>query len=297
MKRMIGATLIALFCYQTPAWSAVNVVATYGWIGDLVKQVGGDEVQVAVLAQPDFDPHFVPPKPSLAVKLRKADLLIMNGGQLELGWLPPILRQSANPHINPESSGFLDLSAFMKLSNPRPNATRADGDVHPDGNPHFDLNPYNFLPLSQVVSDKLCQLDAEHCAGYQQRQKTFQTQWQASILGWEAKLAHLKGKTLVQYHESFDDMASWLGMSIAANVEPVPGVPPSAGHLESLLKTLSQASVVMVIQEHFRDKDATEWLSRQKGIPWRVLPCDVGADDRAKDLFSWYDAMVEELAK
>ncbi len=294
---MIWAMLIALFCYQGNANAALNVVATYGWIGDLVKQVGGDQVKVNVLAQSDFDPHFVPPKPSLAVKLRNADLLVINGGQLEIGWLPPILRQASNQRINPESTGFLDLSAFMKLTNPRPNATRADGDVHPDGNPHFDLNPYNFFHLSQVMAEKLCLMDQDHCQYFQQNQTQFTQQWQQHIESWESRLAHLKGKTLVQYHESFDDMAGWLGMSIAANVEPVPGVPPSAGHLESLLKTLSQQSVVMVIQEHFRDKDATEWLARQKGIPWHVLPCDVGADDRAKDLFSWYDAMVEELAK
>ncbi len=289
--------LCALWLTTSAQASNLSVVASYGWIGDLIKQVGGDQVTVNLLAQPDFDPHFVPPKPSLAVKLRNADLLVINGGQLEMGWLPPVLRQSANRRINPASEGFLDLSSYIKLRNPRPHATRADGDVHPDGNPHFDLNPYNFLILSQVVADKLCQLDQAHCPAYQQRQQDFNQRWQARILIWESKLAHLRGKGVVQYHESFDDMAHWLGMKIVANVEPVPGVPPGAGHLESLLNTLSEASVVMVIQEHFRDKEATQWLARQKGIPWRVLPCDVGADERAKDLFSWYDLMTETLAQ
>lgn len=292
------AALVALFCLSTMAQaSELSVVASYGWIGDLVRQVGQDRVQVSVLAQADFDPHFVPPKPSLAVKLRNADLLVINGGQLEIGWLPPVLRQAANARIQPSRSGFLDLSGVVVLTNPRPHATRAEGDVHPDGNPHYVLDPRNMRPLAEAVRDRLCQLDEAGCVWYRQSADVFVQRWQAAMRGWQQRLVHLRGRSLVQYHESFDDLAAWMGMQLVANIEPVPGVPPSAGHLQQLLARLSDQQVVMVIQEHFRDREASEWLARQRQIPWKVLPADVGASVRAQDVFSWFDEMVEVLAQ
>ncbi|MBD3767877.1 MAG: zinc ABC transporter substrate-binding protein [Gammaproteobacteria bacterium] len=296
MTKIIWATLVALFCYLGSANAAVQVVATYGWIGDLVQQIGQDRVSVSVLAQPSFDPHFVPPKPSLAVKLRNADLLVINGGQLEIGWLPPVLRQAANARIQPNSEGFLDLSSFVTLSNPRPHATRADGDVHPDGNPHYVFNPDNMSALAYGVAHRLCQLDKASCGFYEQSLARFDERWQAAKIRWQAKLAPLKGQHLVQYHESFDDLAHWLGMTVVANIEPVPGVPPSASHLEKLLKRLADQQVAMIVQEHFRDKEATEWLAKQRQVKWQVLPSDVGATEKSKDLFSWFDEIVDRLA-
>lgn len=296
MKKMIWAAWVALFCYQGSAQATLNVVASYGWIGDLVQQIGQDRVAVTVLAQASFDPHFVPPKPSLAVKLRNADLLVINGGQLEMGWLPPVLRQAANARIQPNSEGFLDLSSLVTLSNPRPHATRADGDVHPDGNPHYVFNPDNMAVLAFGVAHQLCHLDKAGCGFYEQSLARFDERWQKEKQGWQQRLLSLKGKQLVQYHESFDDLAHWLGMTVAANVEPVPGVPPSASHLEKLLKRLADQQVVMVIQEHFRDREATEWLAKQRQVKWQVLPSDVGATPQSKDLFSWFNELVERLA-
>ncbi len=296
MKKRFWATLVALFCYHGSAYATLNVVATYGWIGDLVQQIGQERVSVTVLAQASFDPHFVPPKPSLAVKLRNADLLVINGGQLEIGWLPPVLRQAANARIQPNSEGFLDLSSLVTLSNPRPHATRADGDVHPDGNPHYVFNPDNMAALAFGVAHQLCHLDKAGCGFYEQSLAHFDQRWQTAMQVWQLKLAPLKGKQLVQYHESFDDLAHWLGMRVVANVEPVPGVPPSASHLEKLLKRLADQQVVMVIQEHFRDREATEWLAKQRQVKWQVLPSDVGAIAQSKDLFSWFNEIVDRLA-
>ena len=294
---MIWAAWVALFCYQGSANATVTVVATYGWIGDLVQQIGQDRVSVSVLAQASFDPHFVPPKPSLAVKLRNADLLVINGGQLEIGWLPPVLRQASNARIQPNTEGFLDLSTLVTLSNPRPHATRADGDVHPDGNPHYVLNPDNMPVLAFGVAHHLCHLDKAGCGFYEQSLATFEQRWQEAKDRWQAKLAPLKGQQLVQYHESFDDLAHWMGMKIVANVEPVPGVPPGAGHLEKVLSDVRAQQVVMIVQEHFRDKEASSWLARQRGIPWKVLPADVGASPASTDVFRWFDEMVEILVK
>lgn len=297
MKKRFWAALVALFCYHSSAFATLNVVATYGWIGDLVQQIGQNRVTVSVLAQPSFDPHFVPPKPSLAVKLRNADLLVINGGQLEIGWLPPVLRQAANGRIQPNSEGFLDLSALVALSNPRTHASRADGDVHPDGNPHYVFNPDNMRALAFGVAHQLCHLDKAGCAFYEQRLAVFDAQWDGAKARWQQKLAPLKGKQLIQYHESFDDLAHWMGMSVIANIEPVPGVPPSASHLEKLLARLQDKQVVMVIQEHFRDKEATQWLAQKRNLPWKVLPADVGASSKAVDLIRWFDEIVEQLAQ
>jgi zinc/manganese transport system substrate-binding protein len=297
MKKMIWATVFALFCYQGSAMAVVSVVATYGWIGDLVRQVGGDRVEVSVLAQASFDPHFVPPKPSLAVKLRNANLLVINGGQLEIGWLPPVLRQASNARIQPNSAGFLDLSSLVTLSNPHPHATRADGDVHPEGNPHYVLNPEHMPRLALGVAHALCYLDKAGCSEYEQRLQQFESRWLQAMVAWRERLKPLQGKAVVQYHESFDDFAHWAGLRLVANIEPVPGVPPSASHLESLLEQLNQQQVMMVIQEHFRDREASEWLARQRNIPWKVLPADVGASAKSDDLFHWFDDMISTLVE
>jgi zinc/manganese transport system substrate-binding protein len=297
MTKMIWATLVALFCYHGSANATLNVVATYGWIGDLAQQIGGERVTVSVLAQPEFDPHFVPPKPSLSVKLRNADLLIINGGQLEIGWLPPVLRQASNARIQPNTTGFLDLSTQVNLSNPRSHASRADGDVHPDGNPHYVLNPMNMPTLAFSVAHQLCHLDKAGCSFYEQQLQQFETRWLAAVEGWQQRLALLRGKSVVQYHESFDDLAQWLGVRIIANIEPVPGVPPSAGHLQSLLSQLNKEHVVWIVQESFRDQDAGTWLSEKTGIAVKNLPCDVNAMAQTETVFKWFERLVSVLEK
>lgn len=292
VKRGLLAVFLGLFI-QAPAWATVKVAATYEWVGSLVEEIGQDKVKVSVLAQPSFDPHFVPPKPSLAVKLRNADLLVLNGGQLEIGWLPPLLTQSANRRIQVGQAGFLDLSNLVALSNPRHKVSRAEGDVHPDGNPHYVMNPDNMNLLAQGVAQQLCHIDKEHCVTYQQNLQTFEQKWNIAKADWLARLAPLRGQSVVQFHESFDDLAAWAGFNIIANIEPVPGIPPSASHLEKLLQQLESQSVAMIIQEHFRDKGASEWLAKQRQVPAVVLPTDVKADKASTDLFTWFERMVQ----
>lgn len=291
----ISLVIFGSLGWLSSAQAAIAVVASYGWIGNLVQQIGQDRVDVQVLAQASFDPHFVPPKPSLAVKLRRADLLVINGAQLEIGWLPPVLSQSANARIQPGQPGFLDLSTLVQLSHVRTQVSRAEGDVHPDGNPHYVFDPDNMPLLAQGIAQQLCQLDHEGCAIYAQTLQDFKQKWAVAQMGWLQALRPLKDTSVVQYHESFDALAHWAGFHIVANIEPVPGIPPSAHQLETLLKQLDQWSVRRIIQEHFRDTTAAKWLIERHPASLVILPADVGADDESSDVFRWFDVMVKRL--
>ena len=165
--------LVLLLLTSISLVAKINVVTTYTYLGEIVKEVGGNNVKVEVLASSKFDPHFIVPKPSLITKLRKADLLVINGGQLEIGWLPPLLRGAQNRAVNIGSNGFLDVSGVINMINKPAVVSRAQGDVHPDGNPHFALDPHNMVPIAQLITKKLVMLDGTNQTVYETNLKNF----------------------------------------------------------------------------------------------------------------------------
>ncbi|MEJ2373367.1 MAG: zinc ABC transporter substrate-binding protein, partial [Sulfurimonas sp.] len=173
--------LVLLLFVSMSLVAKVNVVTTYAYLGEIVKEVGGNNVKVKVLANSKFDPHFIVPKPSLITKLRKADLLVINGGQLEIGWLPPLLRGAQNKNINIGTKGFLDVSGVINMINKPAVVSRAQGDVHPDGNPHFALDPHNIAVIAKLIAKKLVLLDYANKDAYENNLQSFLQDWESYL--------------------------------------------------------------------------------------------------------------------
>jgi len=286
------AVLLLLFSISL---AKLKVVATYPWIGELVKEVGKDRVSLYVIAKGTEDPHFVVPKPSHIAKMRDADLLIVQGASLEAGFLPPLLQQSNNPKIQPGRQGYLELSQFVELIEKPVNISRAMGDVHPEGNPHYQLDPHNIPPLARAVAERLCQLDSPNCAYYRGSLEDFLKRWNAKLTEWDREFAKLKGIKVIQYHKLYNYLLKRYGIVSVGILEPLPGIPPTGKHIEGLI---SQAQVVkFILQDVYHEKRTAQFVAQRRNAKMVILPHDVDAVPEAKDLFSLFDEILRRLSQ
>ena len=295
MKKVLLSLLFLLVA--NPVFAKEKVVTAYPYIADLVKQIAGNQVEVSSLASGDWDPHFIVPKPSLLSKLRQADLLIINGAQLEIGWLPPLLRQAANAQIQPGAAGFLELSNHVTMIQKPQNVSRAMGDVHPQGNPHFVMDPSNVSKMANAITSKLCQADPSHCNQFKQGNSSFQTRWKQSAQGWKTRMAKLKGLPVFEYHRLHDYFLNYYGLKLVATLEPLPGIPPTPQHLAQILdKAKAKASKVKLnLRGVYNPKPPSEFVSQKSGLKLVTLPHDVGATSDVKTIFDLYDVMLKRL--
>ena len=294
MKRIMLSILLS--CISLPLFAEkLQVATTYPYIASIVQQVGGERVNVRALADGDWDPHVVVPKPSYIAKLRAADLLIISGAQLEIGWLPPLMNQANNPKVNVGSKGLLDLSRFVQLIEVPVGVSRAQGDIHPEGNPHFYLDPYNILLLSKAIADRLAELDPAGASDYQNNNAVFTAKWNGKLAEWNGKLEKVKGVTVIEYHKLYDYFLRRYDMKLLGTVETLPGIPPSAKHIASLEKMITSDSVRFILQDVYHPDDAAKLLSKKYGIRLIKLPQDVGAVTEAKDIFMLFDEITRRL--
>jgi zinc/manganese transport system substrate-binding protein len=294
-KTFIFCSLIISF-FTSVACGQVKVVAAYPYIGDLCKKIGGDRVEVFVLGKGTEDPHFIVPKPSFIAKLRGADLLIINGADLEVGFMPVLIQQANNPRIR-TPKGFLDLSQQVRLIEVPVNVSRSEGDIHPEGNPHFLLDPHCLPPLARAVKEKLCTLDSNHCQMYEKNLAEFIKRWNEKTKGWDRGLTSLKGKRVVEYHRLFDYFLAAYGIQPAGTLEPKPGIPPTARHIEDLITRAKDQKIDFVLQDVYHDNRSARFLADKIGAPYVLLPHDVDAVPEAKDLFSLFDEIVRRLSR
>jgi zinc/manganese transport system substrate-binding protein len=278
------------------AAARLQVVTTYPYIADLVAQVGGERVQVHALAGGQWDPHTIMAKPSFIAKLRRADLLVINGAQLEIGWLPPLLNQANNPKVNVGSRGMLDLSRFVKLIDVPDSVSRAHGDIHPDGNPHYYLDPHNMLPLAEAIAAKLSELDSAGSTVYRSNLTGFQGRWNAKLDEWAKRLAGLKDTLVIEYHKNYDFLLRRYGLQLLGTVELLPGIPPTSKHILELEAKISAAKVRFILQDIYNPDEASRHLAAKHGIPMIKLPHDVGAVRDAEGVFSLFDGIVRRLS-
>ncbi len=289
---------LTLFFVVALSFAQLRVVATYPWMGELVKEIGKDRVSVYVIAKGTEDPHFVVPKPSHIAKLRDADLLIMQGASLEVGFLPPLLQQSNNPKVQPGREGFLDLSEFVQIIEKPTSVSRAMGDVHPEGNPHYHLDPHNIPLLAKAIKEKLCQLDGKNCNHYEGNLKSFLSRWSESLRRWDGQFASLRGLKVVQYHKLYDYLLLRYGMERVASFEPLPGIPPTAKHTEEVIKAIQTAGgKVCILQDVYHERRTAQYVSSKTGAKVVLLPHEVGAVKEAKDLFSLFDEITRRLSE
>jgi zinc/manganese transport system substrate-binding protein len=300
MKFMTANAVVAAvtgLALAGPAQARIKIVVTYPYIAALVGEIAKDQVEVTTLAKGDEDPHFVVPRPSFIGKLRQADLLIINGASLEIGFVPPLIRQANNPKVMPGAPGFVDLSQFVELIEKPDSVSRAQGDIHPEGNPHFILDWHNVPGLARAVADVLARADRGGASAYQKSLDALLARWKVRSAAWDKQAEPLRGKAIIQYHRLFDYFARRTGMKIVAELEPKPGIPPTSRHLEELIETNAAGTIYMVVTDPYHEKKSPEGLAKKLSVPWAVLPQDVAAVAAAKDIFSLYDTLLASVLR
>ncbi len=294
MKNLI-AVLVALAA-AAPARAAVNVVAATEDLADLTRQVGGDKVRVEAIARGYQDPHFVEAKPSFILKLAKADLLVVVGRDLEIGWLPPLIDQSRNARIRPGAEGYLDASLAARILDiPTGPITRAMGDVHPLGNPHYWLDPENGRRIGKAVADKLARMDPSNAAFFAARYAEFDKRLADSETRWLGMMAPYKGLKVVTYHKSWPNFAERFSLEVIGYVEPRPGIPPSPSHTLQLMAEMKRQNVKILLVEPYFDLKTPQSIGRETGAKVLVMPPSVGGEKEITDYFKLFDYDIHLL--
>jgi ABC-type Zn uptake system ZnuABC Zn-binding protein ZnuA len=283
------------FVSATPAAAKLSIVATTADLAALARAVGGDDVEVQAIARPTEDPHFVDAKPSYAKLLNGADVLIEGGAALEAGWLPPLLATARNPKVAPGAAGRVVASANVSLADVPAQLTRAQGDVHPFGNPHYLLDPVNGGIVAGTIADALGVVDPAHADHYKANLDRFRSELQRKLADWEALMRPLRGLAIVTYHKNFDYLAERYGLKIVGNLEPLPGIPPSPTHVAALVPRMKAAKVKLVIVEPNRERQVADFVAEQSGARVLTLPIMPGVPE-APDYIGLIDHDLRAIA-
>ncbi len=288
--------VIFLLSISSPVLAKLKVVTTIPDFADLAQQVGGEQVEVKSLARGDQDPHYLEAKPSYALALNRADLLIHVGMQLEVGWLPVLLTQSRNGKIQPGQPGNFDASIdLQKIEIPIGPVTRAAGDVHPEGNPHYWLNPYNGLTIAQRIAKRLGQLDPENSSTYQENLSHFRKILTPKIKQWEQKALLLRGRKIITHHKSFSYLMDWLGLKVVGYIEPKPGIPPPPSHILSLIELIQREKIPLLITESYYDHRPARRLAKTTKAGVLILPASVGGNPEVPTYEKLFDYLINKI--
>lgn len=294
MKRLVFLFLTTL---SLAAHADLKVFATVPEWGALAREIGGKHADVFTATGGLQDPHRVEARPSLIARARNADMVVATGAELEIGWLPVILRNSGNPGVQPGQPGNFEAARAVRMLEVPIRLDRADGDVHAGGNPHIQTDPRNILKVGEALTGRMAQLDAANAAEYQANFKKFAERWKAAMAKWEASAAPLRGVHVVTQHKAFSYLYDWLGIIEVATLEPKPGVEPAVSYLSQVMNNVATQKPRMVIRAAWNSPQPTEWFSEHAHIPAVVLPFTVGGSDQARDLFSLFDDTLAQLLR
>ena len=297
MFEKLRILLVLLLLLPAQAAAELRIFACEPEWSALAEELGGGQVEASSATHALQDPHYVQARPSLISKVRKADLVICSGAQLEIGWLPALLGKANNPAVLPGKDGFIEASSLVRRLDVPDSVDRAKGDMHPQGNPHIQMNPHNIARVARVLGERLAQLDPDNAEQYAARTAKFLDRWNTAILNWEERARPLAGSRVVSHHTSWVYLQDWLQLQEVATLEPVPGIPPTASHLSELLAELGTdgSGAEAIIRSPFQNPKPSEWLQERTRIPAVMLPLTVGGSDRAKDLFGLFDDVIERL--
>lgn len=293
MKRIIASLLLG--AWVSTACAELSVFATVPEWGALAQELGGDKVKVYTATTGLQDPHYVEARPSLIARARNADLVVATGAELEVGWLPLVLQQAGNAKVQPGRAGFFEAAAVVPLLGRPARLDRAEGDVHPAGDPHIQADPRNIARVAAPLSARMAQLDPGNAAWYEERLRQFTGRWSAAVARWERQAAPLRGVAIVVQHQGFTYLEAWLGLKQVAALEPKPGLEATTSHLASVLETLRRQPAKMVLRAAYQDGRASEWIAERAKLKAVVLPFTVGGNDAAKDLFALFDDTLQRL--
>jgi zinc/manganese transport system substrate-binding protein len=290
----ILATL-SLAAIGAPSFAALNVLACEPEWGALVNELAGDKAKVYVATSAQQDPHHVQARPALIARARSADLLVCTGAELEVGWLPLLLSQGANPNIQVGQPGYFEAARQVRLLEVPRVLDRSLGDVHAAGNPHIQLDPRNIAKVADALTERMAQIAPADAETFRARNRDFQSRWSAAIKRWERQAAPLKGMPIVVYHKNASYLEAWLGLKELGTLEPLPGIPPTPSHLAELIAKLRANPAKAIVYAAYQSPQAAQFVSEQVKVPVVVIPFTVGGDDRAKDLFGLFDDTVARL--
>ena len=297
VTRLAVFGLVVVATSARPFAAALKVVTTTADLAALTREVGGDKVQVDALGKGYQDPHFVEPKPSFILLVNRADLLVLVGRELEIGWLPPLITSSRNPKIQVGASGYLDASLNVKiLEISTGQITRAMGDVHPSGNPHYWLDPGNGRRIAEAIRNKLSELAPIDRSYFEQRYAAFDRRLAEAEKKWDAIMAPYKGTKIVTYHRSWPNFVERFGLGVIGYVEPKPGIPPSPAHTLNLIGEMKRQGVKLIMVEPYFDLKTPQAVATQVGGKVLILAPSVGGTKEATDFIQLFEYDVNLLA-
>ena len=295
MIRLLMALLLVMASHSSLA--ALQVFATVPEWGALAREIGGDKVSVFAATTALQDPHRIQARPSLLAQARRADLVVATGADLEVGWLPLVIRDSGNANIQPGRPGYFEAARFVTLLDVPVVLDRAHGDVHAAGNPHIQLDPRNLFRIGEALAARLAELDPPNAQAYLAGYKAFAGKWQVAIARWEKEALPLRGVPLLAHHDSFIYLANWLGLKTVGTLEPKPGIEPTSGQLSGLVARQQNAPAKMVLRTAYQSAGPSLWIAEKAGIPAVMLPFTVGGTPEAGDLSGLFDDTVQRLLK
>jgi len=295
MKKIISTIFFLVFTCLIAGTSlaAPNVVATLPWIGSIVREIGKEKVNVTVLVKPNQDPHMIEAKPSMILAARKADIIMYNGLDLEIGYLPVLIESSKNPKVQPGKAGNFDCSRYVSVIEKVSSVDRSLGDVHPLGNPHYHLSPRNMRNIVEGIGRALAELDPGNASFYRLNAGAFRATLDERQKEWKKK--SLRERKFISYHKFFEYLASEYGFEIVGYIEAKPGIPPSAGHIETLIDAAKRSKVDAILTTAYFPRTAPDFLSGKTGVKVVVVPHEVGSTPQAKDWFSLMDLVFAAL--
>jgi len=294
MNRIVFMFLVAL-SFSLPASAALNVFATVPEWASLVKEIGGSRVSVYSATHGLQDPHRIEAKPSLIARARAAKLVFATGADLEIGWLPIVLRESGNREIQVGQPGYFEAASVVGMLEVPKVLDRAQGDVHAAGNPHIQTDPRNILKVAEALTARLVEVDPAEAMAYKTGLQEFSTKWRAAMARWEKEAAPLKGVPVLVQHKAFPYLIEWLGMKEVGTLEPKPGVEASGGYLAEVLARQSTQPARMVLRPAYQYDTPSRWIADRAKIPVVTIPFTVGGTTEATDLFSLFDETIRRL--
>ena len=296
MKPLIASVLAVIgLVAASPAHAVLNVLACEPEWAALVEELAGDRAKTYSATTAMQDPHRIEARPALIAQARRADLLVCTGADLEMGWLPLLQRESGNRRIQPGAPGHFEASRFVTMLEKPATVDRAMGDVHAAGNPHVHLDPRNLLAVAAALTKRLSEIVPADAPHFAMRHADFVARLKPAISRWEREAAALRGVPVVVHHRNLSYLCEWLGLKVVADLEPKPGIDPSAAYLGQLLNQLAAEPAAMVLRVGYQSSRASEWIAGKTGMKAVVLPYTVGGSDQAHDLISLFDDTLARL--
>ena len=295
-RRFITITLYCFLVSPFVVQAKINIVVTTTDLAAITQEIGGNKVEVSALVKGNQDPHFISPKPAMILKVNKADLLINIGASLEVGWLPALIHNSHNNKILTGSTGRIDASKKIRLLEvPTTKIDRSMGDVHPEGNPHYWLDPYNGLMLASTIAERLQMLDPENTEYYGSNFEQFRQVLQAKLKSWETRMEPYRNQKIVVYHKQWEYLINWFQLQAIGEVEPKPGIPPSPKHIASLTQQMQSNQVQVILSSSFVSPKATKQIAHKTGASLVILPTSVGGEKGVETYIDLFERIVSKL--